>query len=331
MARNHERQFCYQDVLSILASSSLKEKVIYSVELLRKAERLATAYDAENGYFLAFSGGKDSQCLYHIAKIAGVKFKAHMNLTSVDPPEVIRFVRDEYPDVELIKPIDSIYSIARQKGSLPTRLYRWCCQAYKEGAGAGKVTLIGIRNSESRRRATRNEVEITNRKFSGTFEELAGYRVRRNRRKSKLAREINISNVQDERVLGCIHGRESLLISPIIHWTEDDVWEFLNALKLKHCELYDQGWKRIGCIGCPEHPLNVTLKENERWPHVMRNWIRVIEDIQKKGRYNKEDFSLEELLLSEEERRYIKAKNVYDWWISKISYEQWLKKKKANG
>ena len=81
---------------------NLDKKIDYSIALLRKAESMALLLDPENGFYLAFSGGKDSQALYHIAQMAGVKFKAHMNLTSVDPPEVIRFVRRQYPDVELI-------------------------------------------------------------------------------------------------------------------------------------------------------------------------------------------------------------------------------------
>lgn len=66
--------------------SNLKDKIEYSIELIRKCEQMALEFDPDNGFYLAFSGGKDSQCLYHIAKMAGVKFKAHMNLTSVDPP-----------------------------------------------------------------------------------------------------------------------------------------------------------------------------------------------------------------------------------------------------
>lgn len=72
---------------------NLDKKIDYSIALLRKAESMALRLDPENGFYLAFSGGKDSQALYHIAQMAGVKFKAHMNLTSVDPPEVIRFVK----------------------------------------------------------------------------------------------------------------------------------------------------------------------------------------------------------------------------------------------
>ena len=138
---------------------NLDKKIDYSIALLRKAESMSLRLDPENGFYLAFSGGKDSQALYHIAQMAGVKFKAHMNLTSVDPPEVIRFVRRQYPDVELIKPKISIYEMAKKKYILPTRTLRWCCAEYKEYSGVGKVTLIGIRKQESSRRKKRNEFE----------------------------------------------------------------------------------------------------------------------------------------------------------------------------
>ena len=72
-----------------LKEMTLDEKIEYSINLL------ALRMDPENGFYLAFSGGKDSQVLYHLAVQGGVKFKAHMNLTSVDPPEVIRFVKKE--------------------------------------------------------------------------------------------------------------------------------------------------------------------------------------------------------------------------------------------
>lgn len=253
----------------------------HSVQLIRKAERLAMNYDPDDGYFLAFSGGKDSQALYHVAVLGGIKFKAHMNLTSVDPPEVIRFVKKQYPDVALTKPKDSIYNIAVKMGILPTMRTRWCCQEFKEMAGAGKVTLIGIRKQESTRRAKRKEVEISNHKFQGTLEQLDDYREAQNEKRRKKRSQkrdgVNITNATDEKTLGCIHGKESLLISPIIDWTESDVWEFLNnVVCVPHCELYDQGWHRIGCINCPMASHKQKLIENERWPHVKRNWIKTI-------------------------------------------------------
>lgn len=265
------------------ASEGLRKKMLHSVELLQKAEKIALNYDAENGYYLAFSGGKDSQALFHMAQLAGVKFRGHMNLTSVDPPEVIRFVKKNYPEAELLKPGKSIFQIAVEKQILPTMRVRWCCAEYKETAGAGKVTLIGIRKAESTRRAKRNEVEINNRKFSGDLDGLEEYRqeqkAKRARRKSK-EQGVNITNADKEKTLGCIHGKESLLISPIIYWTEQDVWEFLNeVVRVTHCSLYDEGWHRIGCIGCPMSSHKQKVIENERYPHIKRNWIKAIKAI----------------------------------------------------
>lgn len=256
------------------ASKPLARKIEYSVNLLRKAERIALSYDNRGGYFLAFSGGKDSQALYHVAQLAGVKFTAHMNLTSVDPPEVIRFVRSEYPDVGMIKPKMSIYDMAKKKHIMPTRRLRWCCAEYKEKVGAGKVTLIGIRHEESPRRSKRSEVEMSNGKYHGDLDGLDEYR---KTRKAK-SKGVNITNATDERTLGCISGKETLLISPIIHWTAADVWEFLNeVVRMPHCELYDRGHTRIGCLCCPMSQYRQKVKEISEYPHVKRNWIKAIQ------------------------------------------------------
>ncbi len=267
------------------ASEGLRKKMLHSVELLQKAEKIALNYDAENGYYLAFSGGKDSQALFHMTHLAGVKFRGHMNLTSVDPPEVIRFVKRNYPEVELIKPKKSIFQIAIKNKILPTMRVRWCCAEYKETSGAGKVTLIGVRKAESTRRAKRNEVEINNHKFSGNLDGLDEYRqeqkAKRARRKSK-EQGVNITNADEEQTLGCIHGKESLLILPIIYWTEKEVWEFLNdVVRVPHCSLYDEGWHRIGCIGCPMSSHKQKMIENARYPHVKRNWIKAIKAIRR--------------------------------------------------
>ena len=367
---NSELNFTLEEVLPKFGVA-LQEKILHSVELIRKAEKLALAYDPENGYYNTFSGGKDSQCLYHIVKLAGVKHKTHMNLTSVDPPEVIRFVKTQYPDVDLIKPEKSIYQYAVDMKILPTMRVRWCCAKFKESAGAGKVTLIGIRHAESPRRAKRNEVEINNRKFSGNLDELDDYRKARNAqkrgRKPKGYREVTIVNATGERTLGCIRGKESLLISPIINWTDDDVWTFLNTLGITHCELYDQGWHRIGCIGCPMSSAKQKILENKLWPHVKRNWIKAIKAIRNRGGIQKKNISVgtseqQEIMGGYEFRADNKgffindkamqgfmiasgfrknsssnsltdeqeneiAENIYDWWISGKGYHQWYNEK----
>lgn len=268
---------------------SLKKKIEYSIELLRKSEKMTIRLDPENGFYLAFSGGKDSQALYHIAQMAEVKFKAHMNLTSVDPPEVIRFVKKQYPDVELIKPKMSIYDMALKKHILPTMRLRWCCAEFKEMSGAGKVTLIGIRKEESARRSKREEVStnIKGKRTEETFDQWSEHQ---------------------EKMVTCVGGKDKILVSPIIHWTEQDVWEFLNdVVKVPHCKLYDEGYTRIGCILCPMSNRKSKLRDIERFPHAKRRWIQTIEKLKNAGYIN---------------NNFDDAEFAFEWWISGKNYKE---------
>ena len=56
------------------------------------------------------------------------------------------------------------------------------------------------------------------------------------------------------------------LINPIIDWTTDEVWEFIREYKIPYCSLYDEGFKRLGCIGCPMGTVKHRTMEFERWP-----------------------------------------------------------------
>lgn len=269
-----------------MISKKLQKKIDYSINLIKKMESLALTYDNINGFYLAFSGGKDSQAIYQLTKEAGVKYKAHMNLTSIDPPEVIRFVKHQYPEVERIKPKMSIYDMALKKHILPTRTMRWCCAEFKEMSGAGTVTIIGIRHAESSRRSKRNELETGDRKFSGNFDQFSEHR---------------------ENMVTCVGGKDKILLSPIIDWTESDVWEYINDRKLPHCELYDQGFTRIGCLCCPVSSYNQKIKEIKRFPHVEKRWKETIQKLIDKGyvNYNFKDPQIG-----------------FDWWISGKSYKQ---------
>lgn len=90
-------------------------KIDKAIALLKKAERLALKYNPADGYYLAFSGGKDSQCIYHLAKLAGVKFRAHYAVTTIDPPELMRFIKTHYPDVEWVRPKLTFFQLIKKK------------------------------------------------------------------------------------------------------------------------------------------------------------------------------------------------------------------------
>ena len=116
-----------------------------SIEYLRM-------WEPPEGYWLAFSGGKDSVVLHELARRSGVKFEAHYNVTTIDPPEVLRFMRDHYPDLQWDKP-RMTFCQGIQRNQLPMRQGRWCCEELKERGGEGRVVLTGVRAAESARRA----------------------------------------------------------------------------------------------------------------------------------------------------------------------------------
>lgn len=68
-------------------------------------QRLQT-FEPPEGYYLAFSGDKDSVVIKALANMTGVKYDAHYNLTSVDPPELVRFIKNAHPDVVIEIPRD---------------------------------------------------------------------------------------------------------------------------------------------------------------------------------------------------------------------------------
>lgn len=294
---------------------TLQEKIDYSITLLRKYEKLALLYDPDDGFYLSFSGGKDSQALYHIAKLAGVKFKAHFALTSIDPPAVIRFVKQHYPDVELIKPKQSIYAVALKKKVLPTRIMRWCCEEFKEGHGAAKVKLIGIRHEESRNRAKRKELEVSSYKFSGTQDEFDKWQT------EQRGKQFDNFDIDQESIVKCVGGKDSIIVSPIIEWTEKDVWEFLNeVVKVPRCELYDNGRSRIGCILCPMSRMSEKRKDCKEFPHQRHKWLETIKTLRCNGYMRNIDEHIDTSMYDEDTM----AEYVFDWWIKGENVEKYV-------
>lgn len=116
-------------------------------------------YEPPDRYYGAFSGGKDSQTIYELAKKAGVKVEWHYHFTTVDPPEIVRFVKDNYPDVIWDKPEHSMFYWIERKGFLPTRQIRYCCEKLKEYGGKGRVVITGVRREESQKRSNRKLYE----------------------------------------------------------------------------------------------------------------------------------------------------------------------------
>jgi phosphoadenosine phosphosulfate reductase len=116
------------------------------------AIELIQAYEPPEGYYLGFSGGKDSVVIYDLAKRSGVKFQPTYNVSPIDPPQIYSFIKENYPDVIWENHAQGFWNKHAIKKGLPTPKVRWCCVIIKESGGKGMVKILGMRAAESNKR-----------------------------------------------------------------------------------------------------------------------------------------------------------------------------------
>ena len=281
-------------------------------------------FEPPEGYFLAFSGGKDSQVIYHLAQMAGVKFDAHYHVTSVDPPELIYFIREYYPDVIFDVPHDkngnriSMWSLIRDAKMPPTRNMRYCCSWLKEAYGNKQMTVTGVRWAESaRRKANRGLVNIDGKpKATQKKADELGAKYRITKRGSLV---MNEDNDENRRLAEYCYRTQKMLLNPIVDWTDEEVWEFLNDIvKVPHCCLYDEGFKRIGCIGCPLAGGKEQKHGFERYPKFRALYVRAF-DRMIANRKEKTDSDRQN---GEGVMRWQNGEEVMRWWLNENPKEE---------
>jgi phosphoadenosine phosphosulfate reductase len=239
-------------------------------EKIERAIKLLKEYEPPEGYFVAFSGGKDSIVMYDIVKKSGVKYEVHYHVTTIDPPELLKFIKQYYSEVIWDLPKRNMFQLIDYHHTLPTRLFRFCCADLKEYHGKGRVIVDGIRAEESSRRARRQMIE------------------------------------QDEK-------RGKMFIHIIFDWSEKEVWEYIRSHNMPYCELYDEGYKRIGCIACPMKNKKEREKDFKRYPYLLKGYKNAL-----RKHFNKKP------------NKYFgtNVDEYFEWWMSGLSIKKFFEKKK---
>ena len=240
-------------------------------ELTRKIDRSLKrieTFQPKEGLYLAFSGGKDSVVCKRLLEMAGAKYDAHYRVTSVDPPELLRFIRDAYPDVDREVPRDefgkpiTMWNLIPRKLMPPTRLVRYCCEELKESGGEGRMTVTGVRWAESRNRQdNQGVVTIMSRSVQKELGQSGDF-------SSTRQGGLMLMNDNDasRRLIETCYRRHKTTLNPIIDWTDEEVWRFIRGERVPYCRLYDEGFLRLGCIGCPMASRRRRAEEFARWP-----------------------------------------------------------------
>ena len=265
------------------------DKVAVAIQTLRDYEQIAlqkSDSNGENGYYVCISGGKDSSVIQQLCIMAGVKCQFYHNLTGLDHPETVYFLRGEKErlgelgyEFNIVPPEKRIFELVKEKGMLPTRIVRYCCSILKERGGKDRVIVTGVRRAESVKRRSVAVLE----------------------QRGKTAKDkviLQNDNTENRRSVEHCVLQGKIALNIIVDWNNEDVWEFIHTYKCPYNPLYDMGYKRVGCIGCP-------ISSNKRAeldanPKYKAMWMRMCE-----------------YLVTTPLSRHKTATELYDWWTEK--------------
>ena len=256
-----------------------------AISRLREASRVSERY-YQQPLLVTTSGGKDSSICVALALKAGIDFEVMHNHTTADAPETVRFVREEFHRLEGMgircvvnyptykgKPA-SMWSLIPQKLMPPTRLVRYCCAILKERGGRGRYITTGVRWAESKKRETNR----------GIYESYPSDR----------SKKVILNNDNDDRrrLFETCSLQHKAICNPIIDWTDGDVWEYIEAEKIPVNPLYQCGFSRVGCVGCPMAGTKGRFREFAFWPKYQDLYICAFDRmIEERGRRGKLDGS----------------------------------------
>lgn len=239
-------------------------------------ERLKLASDMSLRLFrqplvITYSGGKDSDVLLHLAQASGIPFEVLHSLTTADAPETVRHVYDTFRRLESkgipctvdkhVQPDGTrttMWNLIPRKLMPPTRIVRYCCTELKEGGGKGRFIATGVRWAES----------VARKKNRGALEVLHS-----NRKKELILAN---DNDEDRRLFETCQMKGKRVVNPIVDWQEADVLDYAAAEKIPMNPLYCEGFRRVGCIGCPMAS-KTRIMEFARYPRIKAAYIRAFD------------------------------------------------------
>jgi phosphoadenosine phosphosulfate reductase len=208
---------------------------------------------------LTYSGGKDSDICLELAKRSGIPFEVQHSHTTVDAPQTVYHVRKKFYDLEcqgIHTEINyprykgkrvSMWDLISMKGTPPTRIFRYCCVVCKESIGSNRQIITGVRKYESNSRSDRGNIEVIASKkenrvsFTGDDSNMviSDYIF------------INNDNSPKRKIIEQCQKQGKTTCNPILDWQDNNVWDFIRSENIDINLLYQMGFDRVGCIGCP--------------------------------------------------------------------------------
>jgi len=239
--------------LKYYQSLSLEEKI-------KKSKSLISAFleENDNNCYVSFSGGKDSTVMLDLVRSINKDIEAVYINTGLEFPEIIKFVK-ETKNVTIIKPKILFKDFIEKEGfpivskEISQKIYEvrntkspYLLNIRMNGypkTGAGKLSLKW-------RYLIDADIKITN-KCCNTFKKLPVKKFeRKTKKKGFIGTMASESTLRLTSVLKTCFNQETKS-TPIAFWKEVDIWNYIKIKNLNYSKIYDMGYNRTGCVGCP--------------------------------------------------------------------------------
>lgn len=218
-------------------TEDLQKKVDRAIKLIQAASKIAITNGCPE-IEVCYSGGKDSDVILELAKMAGIKYRAIYKNTGIDPNGTIKHAKEV--GAEVMPPKKKFVDLIAYHG-YPSRMNRYCCKHLKEYKILD-YAILGIRADESTKRKERYKEPEQCRVYS---------------KKEKVRQYFPILDWTKEDVLAFIkeHG---IQLHPLYYDENGNI-------DIK---------KRLGCMGCPLASYKNRLEEFKKYPNMVKLYVR---------------------------------------------------------
>ena len=218
-------------------TEQLQKKVDRAKKLIQSASKIAAANGCKE-IEVAYSGGKDSDVILELVKMAGVPYRAIYKNTGIDPSGTIAHCKDNH--VEVMNPKAKFVRLMEKHG-YPSRRNRYCCQHLKEYKILD-YAILGIRSDESVARKKRYQEPEQCRVYS---------------KKEKVRQYFPILDWSKDDVLEFIEER-GIRLHPLYYDSDGNI--DINA--------------RLGCQACPLVSYKKRIEEFKKHPNMVKLYVR---------------------------------------------------------